>query len=419
MTDAHTDHNNKTDSINKQFFINVTCNEMTAKSHLLNTFDFEVIDSMYKSHDDNEHPLVYNFLYKYILTLPKTKTIVTFSPDPAISGSTIAGMAEKYMYSQEINGRVKFMSRLKIIYITSSPHLLKNYKDVTIENLRNSITTHLLGLRNHSYVGNKLVLSADQFTFVGINENLLEENQREDLNNLDFSYFTLKQLRKKGIKNVMRSINDKNADSPVMIIYDMSVTSYEASPCVSRFLKEGIRTSPKFLNGLDISELRELFLEINKTNLVGMDITGFDFRIDNKERAYRITCETAKIPLYVLFGMKEKKINIFNENSKFLIFRPIEQTSLTDLGWFILRGISLETRESIIKCIDDDVIKSITIDLDGVEETVMVTTTTIADQEQKSFYDPNLKLSDCVLFPAQKLYMAFELLNTPENALLT
>ncbi len=89
-----------------------------------------------------------------------------------------------------------------------------------------------------------------------------------------------------------------------------------------------------------------------------------------------------------------------------------------DLGWFILKGVSLETRESVIKCIDPDVIKTITIDVDGVDETVMVTTTTIAEQEQKSFYDQNLKITDCVLFPAQKLYMMFELLNTPENALL-
>ena len=169
---------------------------------------------------------------------------------------------------------------------------------------------------------------------------------------------------------------------------------------------------------MNISELRELFLSIDKTNLVGIDITGFDFRIESKERAYRISCEAAKIPLYTILGMKEKKINIFNESSKFLIFRPLEQLSVMDLGWFILKGTSLELREEIIKCISDDTIQSLDIDLDGKHETVMITTTTMSEQEQLSFYDPNLKISDGVLFPAQKLYMAFELLNTPENSLL-
>lgn len=403
------------------YSIDVVCNGITSKNHIFTDYDYEVVDTMYRSHDENGHPVVYNFLYRYISALPidNKKPILTLSPDPAISGSTVSAMAEKYMFSEFVDNKVKFYSKLKIIYVTSSSHILTNYKDVTVENLRNSVIANLLCLRPNTYMGSKLRLSVDQFQIIGINDNLFENDEREELDRLDISYFTLKQMRKKGIKNVMDVINEKIGDSPVMVVYDMSVTAWDAAPCVSRFLKDGIKTNTKLLNGFDVAELRELFLSIKKDNLVALDITSFDFRIDNKERAYRISCEMAKVPLFTLFRLKEKKINIFNEHSKFLIFRPIEQTSPSDLGWMILKCMSLEDREIFIKEIGDDNIISIETDIDGSIETVLVTVTTIDEQEQKSFYDPDLKISDCVLYPAQKLYMMFELLNTPENSLHT
>lgn len=399
------------------FLINVTCNGITAKEHILEKFDHEIIDSMYKSSDDKGIPLVYNFLYRYVSALPANKKIITFSPDPVTSGSTISAMAEKYMYSEIDGNSVKFLSKLKILYITSSTHLLTNYSELSIENLRNSMLSHLLGKMPVSYMGNKLRLSKEQFVLVGINDNLLEHDEQEELDRCDVSYFTLKQLRKKGIKKVINSINLKFGNDPLMVVYDMASTSYECAPCVSRFLKNGTRTSPKLLNGFNEEELRELFLTINKTNLVACDITGFDLRIENKERAYRITCEACKIPLYTLIGMKERKINIFNEHSKFLIWRPIEQTSETDLGWFLMRGLSLVDRENIMKSIPKDTIINFNVEDDGVEEVVLISTSTIDEQNSKSFYDPDLKLTDCVLYPAQKLYMTFELLNTPENSI--
>jgi arginase family enzyme len=412
----------------EHYLINVVCNGITAKDHIFKQFDHEVVDSMYRTCDENGHPLAYNFLYKYISTLPigNGKTIITFSPDPSISGSTIAAMAEKYIQTEpDIDGSMKFTSKLKILMITSSSHLFTNYTEITVENLRNSMLSHLIGKKRSTYMGNKLVLSKDQFTLIGLNDNLLENAEREELENCDVSYFTLKQMRKKSIKSIIDAFNEKIGDDPLMVVFDLASTSYESAPCVSRFLKDGIKTSPDLLNGFNVGELRELFLSINCENLVACDITGYDFRLDNKERAYRITCETSKIPLFTLLKMKEKKLNIFNENSKFLIFRPIEQTSETDLGWFIMRGLSLEDRENIMKSIPDDIIIDFTIedtDPDNTnnyqEQTVLITTTTIEEQNKKSFYDPDLKITDCVLYPAQKLYMTFELLNTPQNSIV-
>lgn len=406
------------------YLINVSFPTITAKGHILNKFDYEVIDDMYNKFDDNGYPIVYNFLYKYILQLEKNNIVVTFSPDPAVSSSTISGFAERpqYMYCiPKKDNTISYLSKLKILYITGTPHLLTNYCDITVENLTNSIISNLLCLNERiSYTGHKLKLNSDQFFVIGLNENLIENDQNEMLHNLGITNFTLKQLRKKGISNVIKSINEIICDDPIFVVFDMSVTSYEIAPCVNRFIKDGMHNiNLKHLNGLNVVELKELFLNVNKTNLVGMDITGYDFRIDSKELAYRITAETAKIPLTILLDFKEKKINIFNEDSRFIIYRPIEQEDENDVGWFILKGMSLGMREELMKDIDSDTITTMTIELDGEDQSVLISTTTMTEQESKTYFDIEIKITDCVLYPAQKAQMMFELLNTPENCLHT
>lgn len=401
------------------YFINVNFNRMSGLNHIFNKFDYEVIEEMYKNCDEQGIPLTYDFMYKFISLLPKNKVVVTISPDPAITASTIAGMSEKYMYGQ-VEGNSRNTPNLKIIYLTATPHLLGNYKEITIENFTNSIVSNLIGKSNFSFVKNKLLLNPEQFFILGINDNLLEDDQKEELDNSEISYFTMSQIRKKGIFNVMDYINEKIGNDPVMIIYDMSCASHSTAPCVTRFLREGIRTNVKDLNGFTNEELLKIFNKINTENLVGLDITSFDFRIDDKEIGYRITCESAKLALSLL-RIKEKKINIFNEHSRFLIHRPIEQINEKDKGWYILRGVPLDLRESIMKKLNNDTITSLNIDIegDGNEETVLIATTTIFEQEKFSYLnnEDKLKITDCVLFPVEKTSMMFELLNTNENSL--
>lgn len=396
----------------EMYFININCNGITGKNHIYNKFDYEAIEELYKTCNDKGYPIVYNLIYKLALTLPKTKKIVTFSPDPAISSATIVGLAEKYMCGQ-IDGS-QYTSQLRVIYLTSSPHLLTNYKEVTVENLRNSVISNAMCTRLPSFTGHKLVLNPEQFFLIGINENLLEDDQREALDNSEITYFTTQQMRKKGISNVMEFINEKIMSDPVMVIFDMSSTSFDTAPCVSRFFKEDNDIKTADLNGFDRTELKEIFLKINNENLVGLDITSFDFRIDNKTRGYQLTCETAKLPLSTLLGIKEKKINIFTEHSKFLIYRPIEQLSEFDVGWYILRGVPLDIKEQVIKHIDDDTITSLSIDIDGngKEQTVLVTTTTMLEQENKSIFSKGTKITDCNLYQTEKTAMMFELINT-------
>jgi hypothetical protein len=117
--------------------------------------------------------------------------------------------------------------------------------------------------------------------------------------------------------------------------------------------------------------------------------------------------------------IKEKKINIFNECSKFLIWRPIEQEAKEDVGWFILRNIPLDVRERLIEHIgNENIISFETEDDDGLPVDAYVTVTTMADQQERT-YCGTTNIHDCVLYPAQKVYAMFEILNTNENQILS
>ena len=400
------------------FLININFAQITAKGNICNKFDYDVIESMYETYDEDNNPIVYNFLYKYLLQLSKDKISVVFSPDPAISASSIAANAEKYMYIQPNGNNAKYLSNLKIIYLTSTPHLLTDYDDVNVENFSHSIISNLVCSDDITFTKHKLALESSQFILIGINDNIINELQREQLNNSNVTYFTLDQVRKKGIKNVFNSVKDIIGDDPVHIIFDLSATAYETAPCVTRFLD--LKTSTSKLNGFSTDELQKIFTQMPKNNIVGLDITGYDFRINDKERAHRITCEIAKLPLAYLLKIKEKKINVFNENSSILIWRPTDKVSEDDIGWFILRGVSLEIREQLISALTNDKIITFSIEDDnGEEQEVLISTTTMAEQETKIYGDESLGTLDCVLFCEEKVNMMFELLNTDENSLIS
>jgi hypothetical protein len=224
----------------------------------------------------------------------------------------------------------------------------------------------------------------------------------------------MKQIRSKGIKNIVKSVINMIGDDPVHIVFDMAVMSHASCPYITRFLKDtDIDTS--ILNGLTIGELEELLISLPK-KIVGLDIVGFNFESNVSDRAYRITCEIAKMPLKHILNITEKKINIFSEHSKFLIWRPLDQDNALDIGWYILRGTTLDMREEIIKELssEDNDDKIISFDIDG--EHVLVSTTTILEQQEKTYYMAS-SIYECALMPEEKIDMLFELLNTPQNSL--
>lgn len=396
------------------FTVNVNFAQITAKAHIYNTFDYEICEKLYEKNDEQNYPIVYNFLYKYLGILAKDKLPIIFSPDPAISASSIAANAEKYMSAQMEKDVVNYTSNLKIIYFTATPHLLEKYEHANVENFTNGIISNLICTEENTFTKHNLALNSNQFILIGINEDLTDPIQMEKLNKLDITYFTLKQMRKKGLVQIMELVKQLVSDNPIHVVFDMSVASIETAPCVTRFIDADKKEF--CLSGFNGDEIITCMKNISCENVVGLDITGYDFRVETNEIIYRVTCEVAKLPLIHILGIKEKKINIFNENSKTLIWRPVDQVSHSDVGWFILRGVSNELREEIMKSIPDDTIIIFTLDDDdGNEMDAYISTTTMAEQEEKTYYDQTHEITDCVLFYEEKVHLMFEMLNTPQN----
>jgi arginase family enzyme len=401
-------------------FINVKLQQITAKKHIKDEFDYEISDLFYEKTTEAGVPIVYNFLYRYILqNIPKNNRVITMSPDPLISTSTIVGLAEKYMYTEIDNFEGKeclvFKSNLKVVYFTAQPHLSEEVTEVSLEQLTKITLANALCSVESTITGHKLALSPDQFVLIGLNTDILDESQKDELAKSNIKNYTLQQIRKKKMRNIIRAVNNFVGDNPVHLIFDMSCMSLDIAPCVTRFVDF---TKHKTIDGFIMKEIEEAMTMLNKTNLVGFDITGYDLRIERSERAFRVTCEVPRRLLQLVLGIKEKKLNIFNEHSKFLIWRPIDQEEETDVGWFILRNIPLDTREQLIEHIGtENIISFQTEDDDGEIIDAYVTVTTMAEQQERTYCETT-NVHDCVLYPAQKVYAMFELLNTGENKIL-
>jgi arginase family enzyme len=401
-------------------FINVKLQQITAKKHIKDEFDYEISDLFYEKTTEAGVPIVYNFLYRYILqNIPKNNRVITMSPDPLISTSTIVGLAEKYMYTEIDNFEGKeclvFKSNLKVVYFTAQPHLSEEVTEVSLEQLTKMTLANALCSVESTITGHKLALSPDQFVLIGLNTDILDESQKDELAKSNIKNYTLQQIRKKKMRNIIRAVNNFVGDNPVHLIFDMSCMSLDIAPCVTRFVDF---TKHKTIDGFIMKEIEEAMTMLNKTNLVGFDITGYDLRIERSERAFRVTCEVPRRLLQLVLGIKEKKLNIFNEHSKFLIWRPIDQEEETDVGWFILRNIPLDTREQLIEHIGtENIISFQTEDDDGEIIDAYVTVTTMAEQQERTYCETT-NVHDCVLYPAQKVYAMFELLNTGENKIL-
>ena len=153
---------------------------------------------------------------------------------------------------------------------------------------------------------------------------------------------------------------------------------------------------------------------------------------DIKQQCDILTSTVIRDTITTLTSIKEKSINIFNENSYFLIWRYVDAPPESDVnkdadtkhdtedyGWYILRNCSLDVREKIIseKIPDDDTIIMESVeDNNGDQIDIMITKTTMKEQETKSYYSGGTYL-DCILFPEEKVSMMFELINTPQSSL--
>ena len=394
-----------------------------------NEFDNIINNDIYQS--DNIYQEMYN---KFSKIFNKYDTYINISTDRAISSSTLSALNEKYMYQV---GKT-FKSDLKVLYIDSLMDMeLNNYDEkLTNHRYRNSVITNLLALStdediSRTYTKHKLPFNWNQFIFLSQQEiNPSEENMLINSNVIYYPFMNFK----KNPSYIMDKIIKEIDFNPVAIVFDMSVFNVNIAPCVIR---------EDFKSGLDLDQLKiilEKLKEMNKqhNNIKMIDITGHYLSLEDTNPAFRVTIETITKIYSKIFDMKEYAINIYNEHTRFLIFKPVAElcienenienenienenvTNDSDIielnkmgdnyGWYILRNIPKEDKEEIFKEIEDDSIKITTINENDIDIDIMISSTTINEQNEKCYYTAN-SYKDCTLYPDEKISMMFELIN--------
>lgn len=375
-----------------------------------NKFDYVIKADMYKVH---RNTLAVYDLYRQIM-IDKNRQIktpiITLSPDPAISGSTIAGAAEKFMYSEtNKKGNPHFRTNLKVIYIDALPDLsTRKYADYS--DFNGSVLSDVMGLTETTYNLHRVDLPPENIYLVGVDEKYLPDDQEGYIRKHNIKMYTLQTMKKKGIAKIMKHIINECKFDDVHIVIDLSCMQIRYAPSVHRFHNSK--------NGFDFDEMKilvESFKQLERLN--GVDVTGYNFGpIKDKEKhhvANMLTVKTIEMITSSLICLKQKSINVFNEESRFLIWKRIDDEDL--LGWLILRGMSLQEREEMITQIGDDRIITVPVpDDDGEVYDAFVTVTTMKEQQEKSYYMAE-SVYDCCLYPGEKLNMMFELLNTPST----
>lgn len=225
-----------------------------------------------------------------------------------------------------------------------------------------------------SYKDDKFILDQSRYIFMGMDE--------FEFNNFDIRYIKNKTITKKGIHNISEYVKSQTNGNNIHLSIDVG--------SISESKNFTIETLFEIIKDIEI-------VSIDFTNLFKMDQVNFTKKIIKQ-----------------IFNVSEKKINIFTEHTRFIIYRPVEQNidndidpqNQCDIGWYILRFIPLETKTDIIEKLKNDDITTLTID----GEDYYVTTTSINEQNSKSYYTAK-SIIDICLFPAELKDMCFELIN--------
>lgn len=372
-------------------FIAVTqSNDCNAHESVRN--EYQKIFNKDKTESD-KIPTVYENLKQYISQLNiSTQIPITISSDRTISAATIAALNEKFMIQPNDN---EFSSNLKILYINDTPTLETEEN----ENLYQFTLSSLFGLTDENIVKNKIVLNKKQLLLLGLNDISYSENQQALLDELEIKYFTADYIEKKNtFDKILHNIHNFATGHPLHIVLNLTTLLSTYTPSVKR---------QKTNLGMNPQQLDKLIQFVKKYDIVGLDILGFDASIDtSSKKASRITAEIVRSIFVHMFDIKQKSLNIYSEHSRFLIYRSVEQEDLEhDIGWRILRNIPPELKEVLMSSIKNEIV---TIPIDC--EDFLVTATSISEQEEKSYYNAESILDTC-LFPDEKKYMMFELIN--------
>jgi hypothetical protein len=329
---------------------------------------------------------------KNIMMENKNKILITFCSDPSIYASIIPVLNElESMITVRPNFKLKceypeYISKLKIIKFTSNSHY--NYKD--------SIT-RLIEPDND--IQHKMILKKEQFIFIGLDSN--------DDNICSYSKDAINIDR---LEKVLKLINSNIDSDPVFIDLDLSVLDQSLSPLCLRHPNE--LQNPELSVNITNSQLKLIMKYLSKLNICGVNISGFCVDFNDTTLINRIQIETIQQIYGTILKIKEKKINIYNENSRFLIFKPKQEIydEIDEIGWYIMRNVDSTLKERLLEDIKDGEIIQIEIEDDeNIKRDILISVTTLADQNDLSYYLAE-DYSDKRLYPDEKLDAYFNLI---------
>lgn len=387
--------------MSKLHFIKAPCHQSTrqqgyqiAPNEIKEKYDFEILLKLFDQsvidliNDKIDLCKGYQLLYKYILEYSRNNPsdkIITIGGDHSISTGTIPAMNEKYM--KQAGNHVS--SDLMVLWIDSFPDL-DDFVSSETNNLSDMAAASLFGFCGSRFTDTKLLLNSSQLIYFGLADNC-DLNQVQECS---IPYFTCNKIKMLGAATTAKIIKEIIGTNPLHVTIDMKV--FDSSVVKS--------VDPVNNCGLNPEHITTLLSEL-KDSIVSMDIAEFNPCIGTKNDV-KICKDIIRNILLCTFDIKQQRINLFTEDTKFLIFRSVEQEDPeTDIGWYILRGLSVTERNKMIEMIPDD--KIINLEIDGKD--YLITTTTMNIQNKKSYYSAKI-INNVVLFPQEKEHMAFELL---------
>ena len=264
-----------------------------------------------------------------------------------------------------------------------------------------SITTKIYSKSNilTIYVSNNPKIIDNNIIYIGIDKDLTDDTILTQLDDNLITYFTLQKIKQIGLEKILDTI--QNIQQKFHLIIDLQILDQTIAPSVKRDHKQK--------NFLSIGMINSIIDKIK--NIEHLDIIGFDDSLDDSMFRYtKLTGEVCRTIIKNIYNIKEKSMNIFTEDSRFLIYRPIKQLTNDDIGWYIVKFMTLKEREMYLQYLIDNVI-TVSINIDGKKLKIFVTSTSIQEQNEKSYYIAQHMFDYC-LFPEEKLSMVFELLNT-------
>lgn len=218
----------------------------------------------------------------------------------------------------------------------------------------------------------------------------VDENNNDYENNIkkDIFNYSLSLIKKKGIDNILKLINntiEENEKLFIYIDYNLILNNF--------FLKDN-----------------NIF-SIFKNNKTSINI--FNMQNIINDSIYDILQNLFSDKINENKAKKIKLKNIYNEDSRFIIFRNIKY-NINDYGWYIARNLTDEMKKYLLQKTDNDNIITFNLNKenkeDNEEDEILITSTSINEQNEKSYFFTN-NVFDCVLYPEEKISMLFELIN--------